>query len=66
VKLTKEIRSQIDKMSPHQIYTMFRFHPTNMTTGETGRYLQDTARNKIVNDKKELSGEPKRKVFGIT
>jgi hypothetical protein len=37
-----------------------------MTTGQTGRYMQDIARNSSEKDKKEFLGEQKRKVFGIT
>lgn len=66
MRLTDEAKKEIDEMSPHQIYTMFRFHPTNMTTGQTGRYMQDKARNLNPEDKRELSDESKRKIFGIT
>lgn len=66
MKLTTEVKNQIDKMSPHQIFTMFRFHPTNLTTGESGKYMQIAVRNRIINNKKEFSREQKPKVFGIT
>lgn len=68
MKLTREVKKEIDKMTPHQICTMFRFHPTNMTTGQTGRYMQDKAREmkEMEAEKKELQDEQKRKVFGVT
>lgn len=47
MKLTDQVKKEIDSMSPHQIYTMFRFHPTNMTSGESGKYMQDTIRERL-------------------
>lgn len=68
MKLTPTVKKDIDGMSAHQVYTMFRFHPTDMTTGESGKYMQNTIHEKIrkEKDKTELSDEQKPKVFGIT
>lgn len=67
MKLTQEVKASIDKMSPHQIYTMFRFHPTDITSGESGKYMQQSIHRKRENDtKKELAGEQKPKVFGAS
>ena len=67
VKLTPDVKKEIDKMSPHQIYTMFRFHPTDITSGESGRYMQQSIHRKREEyTKKELAGEQKPKVFGAS
>jgi hypothetical protein len=66
MKLTKDVKSQIDQMTPHQIYTMFRFHPTDITAGESGKYMQDSMRERAGDYKKDFEREQKRKVFRIT
>jgi hypothetical protein len=65
MKLTKDIEKEIDKLSLLQISSMFRFHPTDITSGESGRYMQEAALKKIMEDKKELSDEQRKKVFRI-
>lgn len=65
MKLTPQTKSEIDKMTPHQIYTMFRFHPTNMTSGESGKYMQELIREKIHSGKDKTLTEIRRKIFGI-
>jgi len=44
MKLTQEIKKQIDSYSEGKLRSMFRFFPSDITTGESGRYIQDRAR----------------------
>lgn len=46
MKLTPQVKTAIDSMTLHQIQRMFRFHPTNITSGESGRYMQYVAGQK--------------------
>ena len=55
VILTEETKNQIDKMSAGQIAACFRFFPSDMTTGETGKYMREKAR-KIAEDERNGQG----------
>lgn len=55
MKLTEKVKAEIDSYSANQIVTLFRFHPCDMTTGETGRYIQTVARERIIREKENQS-----------
>ena len=55
MRLTNQEKKEIDEMTVVQIAANFRFFPSNMTTGETGRYMQDVARQKISDQRKNDS-----------
>lgn len=53
MKLTKELKKQIDNKSVGSIAAMFRFHPSDYTTGKTGKYLAQKLKEKLDDEREE-------------
>lgn len=45
MKLTSKLKDEIDNYSKAKMISLFRFFPSDITTGESGRYIQEKARS---------------------
>jgi len=45
MKLTPQLKREIDSYSEGKLRSLFRFFPSDYTTGESGKYIQDRARS---------------------
>ena len=52
MKLTTELKTEIDGYTSTKLKTLFRFFPSDITTGESGRYIQ----NKVKDRPKDTQG----------
>jgi hypothetical protein len=53
MKMTPELKDEIDSFTFGKIKSLFRFFPSDYTTGESGRYLRDLARQMNEHQKKQ-------------
>jgi hypothetical protein len=56
MKLTQELKKEIDGFTLSKIASLFRFFPSDYTTGETGKYLQEKAKRS--QPEKQISPPP--------
>ncbi len=54
MKLTEEVKNEIDGFTFGKLASLFRFHPCEYTTGETGKYTIKKLKEKL-NDPREKS-----------
>ena len=47
MKLTKEVKQEINGYSIGKIVSLFRFHPCEHTTGEVGKYVIEVLKEKV-------------------
>lgn len=58
VKLTESLKKEIDGFTFGKLYSLFRFHPCDYTTGEAGKYTAKKIREKL--DEEKLKGNMKK------
>lgn len=56
MKLTLEIKNEIDKAPLGKLASLFRFFPSDITTGETGKYIEKTIKEKVQDEKHKHDG----------
>lgn len=47
MKMTEEKKKEIDNFTVGKLASLFRFFPSDYTTGEIGKYVQEKIREKV-------------------
>ena len=50
MKITNELKRKLDSSTNARLMSLFRSHPSDITTGESGRYIQMIARERVASD----------------